>query len=244
MQRILVEGKRAVGVELRRRLETIPRRRGGLERRLGVDLPLPRRPRPPRAWPDWRIERSRYSMSLFVWYFGTKRKYEDVAHHTILLGPRYQAPPRHLRAEGARRRLLALPAPPTATDPSLAPENCDAFDVLSPVPHLDSGVDWRVKAEPYRKAVERYLSRTVMPGLADGDRHVADAHAAGFHDDLLSIKARPSGWSRCSRERVSSDRTTRAKTSRAVPRGRRHAPQRRGMPGVLVGARARLTVLP
>ena len=32
-------------------------------------------------------------MSLFVWYFGTSRKYEEVDHHTILLGPRYKGRP-------------------------------------------------------------------------------------------------------------------------------------------------------
>ena len=54
---------------------------------------------------------------------------------------------------------------PTATDPSLAPEGCDAFYVLSPVPHLGSGADWRQKAEPYRRAIARRLSETVLPGL-------------------------------------------------------------------------------
>ena len=43
-----------------------------------------------RRWTDRRIDRARYSMSLFVWYFGTRRTYPDVAHHTILLGPRYR----------------------------------------------------------------------------------------------------------------------------------------------------------
>ena len=48
-------------------------------------------PRHRRRWTDRRIRRARYSMSLFVWYFGTRRRYDDVAHHTILLGPRYRA---------------------------------------------------------------------------------------------------------------------------------------------------------
>ncbi len=43
-----------------------------------------------KRWTDKRIEKARYSMSLFVWYFGTRRQYPDVAHHTILLGPRYR----------------------------------------------------------------------------------------------------------------------------------------------------------
>ncbi len=87
-------------------------------------------------------------MSLFVWYFGTRRKYPDVPHHSILLGPRY----RELLDDIFDRKVLASDFSlylhrPTATDPSLAPEGCDAFYVLSPVPHLGSGVDWREKAD-------------------------------------------------------------------------------------------------
>ncbi len=96
-----------------------------------------------KRWTDQRIERARYSMSLFVWYFGVKRRYENVPHHMIMLGPRY----RELLADIFQRKILADDFSlylhrPTATDPSLAPPGCDAFYVLSPVPHLDSGIDW------------------------------------------------------------------------------------------------------
>ncbi|MBC8055492.1 MAG: phytoene desaturase [Rhizobiales bacterium] len=121
-----------------------------------------------KRWTDARIERARYSMSLFVWYFGTKRQYPDVAHHTIALGPRY----RELLTDIFDRKLLADDFSlylhrPTATDPSLAPEGCDAFYVLSPVPHLESGTDWAVHAEPYRLAIQQRLEATLLPGLAD-----------------------------------------------------------------------------
>lgn len=141
------------------------------------------------TWSNRRIERARYSMSLFVWYFGTKRKYPDVAHHTILLGPRYK----ELLDDIFERKVLADDFSlylhrPTATDPSMAPEGCDAFYVLSPVPHLDAGIDWKQRAEMYRRSIERYLSRTVMPGLED---QVVVSHMLtpqGFQDDLLSFK--------------------------------------------------------
>jgi phytoene desaturase len=121
-----------------------------------------------RHWTDRRIERARYSMSLFVWYFGTRRQYHDVAHHTIALGPRY----RELLTDIFERKVLADDFSlylhrPTATDPSLAPPGCDAFYVLSPVPHLQSGTDWSVHAEPYRLAIQQRLQATLLPGLAD-----------------------------------------------------------------------------
>ncbi len=121
-----------------------------------------------RRWTDRRIERSRYSMSLFVWYFGTRRQYGDVAHHTILLGPRY----RELLADIFTRKVLAEDFSlylhrPTATDPSLAPAGCDAFYVLSPVPHLGGDIDWSREAEGYRRKIMKALSETLLPGLEE-----------------------------------------------------------------------------
>jgi len=123
-------------------------------------------PRFRKRWTDRKIERARYSMSLFVWYFGTRRKYPDVQHHTIMLGPRY----RELLSDIFDRKTLADDFSlylhrPTATDPSLAPDGCDAFYVLSPVPHLDAGIDWCEAAEPYRARIARYLGETLLPGL-------------------------------------------------------------------------------
>jgi phytoene desaturase len=87
-----------------------------------------------RRWTDRRLARARYSMGLFVWYFGTSRRYPDVPHHTILLGPRYEG----LLADIFDRQVLAEDFSlylhrPTATDPSLAPPGCDTFYVLSAV---------------------------------------------------------------------------------------------------------------
>ncbi|MEL7025153.1 MAG: phytoene desaturase [Pseudomonadota bacterium] len=127
-----------------------------------------------RRWTDQRLRRAKYSMSLFVWYFGTDRRYEDVPHHMILLGPRY----RQLLKDIFDHKVLAEDFSlylhrPTATDPSLAPDGCDAFYVLSPVPHVKSGVDWSQMAEVYRKAIAASLAETVMPDL---ESHIATSH--------------------------------------------------------------------
>ncbi|MDQ0315490.1 phytoene desaturase [Amorphus orientalis] len=119
-----------------------------------------------RRWTNRRIDKARYSMSLFVWYFGTRRQYPDVDHHTILMGPRY----RGLLRDIFDRKVLADDFSlylhrPTATDPSLAPPGSDAFYVLSPVPHMDAGLDWAALAEPYRQRIEAYLEATLLPGL-------------------------------------------------------------------------------
>jgi phytoene desaturase len=125
-------------------------------------LPHPDR----RRWSSRKLDRARYSMSLFVWYFGTKRRYDDVNHHTIMLGPRYE----ELLGDIFDRKVLAGDFSlylhrPTATDSSLAPPGCDAFYVLSPVPHLQSGTDWRHEAELYRQEIAAHLEATLLPDL-------------------------------------------------------------------------------
>ncbi|MDX1419838.1 MAG: phytoene desaturase, partial [Rubricoccaceae bacterium] len=142
------------------------------------------------TWTDARLDRARYSMSLFVWYFGTDRPYPDVAHHSILLGPRYRGLldnifNGHHLAEDFSLYLHR----PTATDPSMAPDGHDAFYVLSPVPHLDSGDPWDdAQTERYRRAVERSLERTVLPGLSRHRTASLTLTPKGFLDDYLSVK--------------------------------------------------------
>jgi phytoene desaturase len=140
-------------------------------------------------WTDRRIERARYSMSLFVWYFGTRRRYPAVPHHTILLGPRYK----ELLTDIFRRKVLAEDFSlylhrPTATDPSLAPEGCDAFYVLSPVPHLQSGTDWSLTAETYRRAIMGELDKTVLPDLENQIATSRMLTPQDFQDRLSSFR--------------------------------------------------------
>ena len=140
-------------------------------------------------WTDQRIESGRYSMSLFVWYFGTDKQYTDVPHHTMVLGPRYEG----LLTDIFKHHKLTDDFSlylhrPTATDPSVAPAGCDAFYVLSPVPHLDSVTDWAAITESYKNAVAQRLEETLLPGLRS---HVISSHVMtpqDFQDRLLSFK--------------------------------------------------------
>jgi phytoene desaturase len=113
-----------------------------------------------------RLDRVDWSMSLFVLYFGTSRVYSDVAHHTIVFGPRYKG---LLDDIFGGSRLpddfsLYLHAP-TVTDPSLAPPGCSTFYVLSPVPHLGHApIDWDKVAEPYADKILAALE-VLLPDL-------------------------------------------------------------------------------
>jgi phytoene desaturase len=142
-----------------------------------------------RRWSERKLDRAKYSMSLFVWYFGTDRQYADVPHHMIMLGPRY----RELLDDIFERKVLADDFSlylhrPTASDSSLAPPGCDAFYVLSPVPNLDGDVNWDEMAEPYRARIERHLAETVLPDLPN---HVVTSRLltpVDFRDRLGSVK--------------------------------------------------------
>ncbi len=106
-----------------------------------------------------KLEKMDWSMSLFVLHFGTDIEYKDVAHHTILFGPRYKG----LLDEIFKGYKLPDDFSlylhvPTVTDPKLAPEGCSAGYVLAPVPHLGrANVDWDSIAEEYADKIIQAL---------------------------------------------------------------------------------------
>jgi phytoene desaturase len=120
-------------------------------------------------------------------YFGTDKKYEDLAHHEIIMGPRYK----ELVTDIFKKKHLADDFSlylhrPSATDPSLAPEGHDCWYVLSPVPHLASGTDWSKKGPEYRDRIVKYLEERYMPDLS---KHIVSEHYVTptyFRDTLNS----------------------------------------------------------
>lgn len=146
---------------------------------------------------DWWIKSKRYSMSLFVIYFGAKRRYSDpasptgqrLAHHNIIFSEEYK---------GLLRRIFGgsyLPEDfslylhmPSKTDPSLAPAGCESFYVLSPVPHLGANIDWTTQAKPYRDAIMQFLEDNYLPDLQANivAEHVIDP--LHFQDSLNSYQ--------------------------------------------------------
>ena len=125
-----------------------------------------------RRWTARRMDRSRWSMGLFVWYFGTKGtrgKWKDVGHHTILNGPRYKGLVNDIFLKGKLAEDMSLYVHrPTVTDPTAAPDGDDTFYALSPVPHLGhDAADWSEMADDYRAKVQNVLEQSLLPGLGD-----------------------------------------------------------------------------
>lgn len=126
---------------------------------------------PRRRWTNQRLARTKWSMGLFVWYFGTKGTrtlWPEVGHHTILNGPRYRGLIRDIFLKGTLADDMSLYVHrPSVNDPTVAPEGDDTFYALSPVPHLghSDSVDWQAEAERYRQKVQAVLEDQLLPGL-------------------------------------------------------------------------------
>jgi phytoene desaturase len=115
-----------------------------------------------------KIQRMNYSMGLFVYYFGSKKPYKNVAHHTICFGDSYK---KHLQ-KIFDEKILSEDISyylhrPSATDPNMAPEGQDAFYVLVPVPNNLSGINWKNEGEKFKKLVLNKMETTVLPGIKE-----------------------------------------------------------------------------
>jgi phytoene desaturase len=164
---ILLEGRRAVGVRLsdgsEHRADTVVCNADAAWAYQHL-IPAARR----RPTTTARLRTMAYSNSLFVIYFGTRRRYLDsrLAHHNIIIGPEYR---RQLRdifgARGLPEHLSLYLHMPTRTDETIAPSGCESFYVLALVPNLDAGVDWATRAQPLRDRIVRYLEERYLPDL-------------------------------------------------------------------------------
>ena len=115
-----------------------------------------------------KMKRMDYSMGLFVYYFGSKKKYSNVAHHTIYFGEAYE---KHLD-KIFEKKILSDDISyylhrPSATDPNMAPEGQDAFYVLVPVPNNLSKVNWIEEGDKFKDLVLDKMDKTVLPGIKE-----------------------------------------------------------------------------
>ena len=153
-----------------------------------------------------KLAAAHFSMGLFVVYFGTKRTYPDVAHHTIWLGERY----RELLNDIFNRKILADDFSlylhrPTATDSSFAPTGCDSFYVLCPVPNMLGNIDWAVEGPRLKNRIIQALGASILPDLEatvtadfymtpeNFQKDYLSAHGAGFS---VAPLFRQSAWFR------------------------------------------------
>jgi phytoene desaturase len=115
-----------------------------------------------------KMKRMDYSMGLFVYYFGSKKKYNNVAHHTIYFGESYE---KHLD-NIFEKKILSEDISyylhrPSATDPNMAPSDQDAFYVLVPVPNNLSKINWIDEGNKFKNLVLDKMDKTILPGIKE-----------------------------------------------------------------------------
>ena len=116
----------------------------------------------------WKKSRMDYSMGLFVYYFGTKKIYKDVAHHTIKFGEKYKE---HLEDIFENKKLNKDISyylhRPSATDSSMSPNGHDCFYVLVPVPNNQSSINWTEEGSKLKNLVIDKMEKHLLPKLKE-----------------------------------------------------------------------------
>jgi phytoene desaturase len=118
-----------------------------------------------RKWTDTRAAKQEYTMSCFLLFLGVKRRYPDLAHHTLILAERYK----ELLKDLFDRKILPedfsmyLHAP-TRSEDGMAPPGCESLMVLVPVANNRSGIDWKKESAAYADRVLDFLEKW---GLTD-----------------------------------------------------------------------------
>ena len=132
---------------------------------------------------------SRHSMGLFVLFFGTKKKYSNIKHHTIIFGKEY----RELLDKIFLRKQLSNDISiylhrPTATDKSFAPKGCDSFYALIPVPDLSAKINWKEEGKHFKENVLNILDEKILPNLKKNIIDPFYMTPKDFEKDYLAFK--------------------------------------------------------
>ncbi len=132
--------------------------------------------------------KKQYSMGLYVLYFGTKKLYPDVAHHSIWMGPRFKELLSEIfDAKHMSEDFSLYVHRPTATDKSFAPDNCESFYVLCPVPNLQGNVNWETEGPVLRDRIVTALEDTILPELSSVIEEVFWMTPEDFANDYRSM---------------------------------------------------------
>lgn len=113
------------------------------------------------------LSRKRWSPSLFVVHFGVKGDYPDIAHHSILFGPRYKGLLDDIYGGTVPDDFSLYLHHPSITDPAMAPPGHSTFYALAPVAHLAKAkADWDGEfGSRFADAILGEVERRVAPGL-------------------------------------------------------------------------------
>ncbi|HWG14249.1 MAG TPA: phytoene desaturase family protein [Streptosporangiaceae bacterium] len=115
----------------------------------------------------WRPRPLRPAPSAVVLHAGTRRRWPDTAHHTILFGAAWDQTFDEIIDRGQLMHDPSLlVSRPTATDPGLAPDGADLLYILAPAPNLARGwLDWDRIGSGYADDLAATVADRLLPGL-------------------------------------------------------------------------------
>jgi phytoene desaturase len=114
------------------------------------------------------IKRLKYSPSCVTLLVGSSKKYDFAAHHNIHFGHSWDGVFDELIK---KKQLMSDPSilvtVPTHDDPDLAPTGKHSYYILFPTPNLDSDIDWKKQAGPYRDQMIKTIEERGYSGFGD-----------------------------------------------------------------------------
>ena len=114
------------------------------------------------------IKRLKYSPSCVTLLVGSSKKYDFAAHHNIHFGHSWDGVFDELIK---KKQLMSDPSilvtVPTHDDPDLAPAGKHSYYILFPTPNLDSDIDWKKQAGPYRDQMIKTIEERGYTGFGD-----------------------------------------------------------------------------
>lgn len=115
-----------------------------------------------------KVRNLKYSPSCVTLLVGTKKKYDQLAHHNIHFGQSWNG----VFDELINKKTLMtdpsfLVTIPTYDDPELAPKDHSSYYILFPTPNLEAKIDWKLEATRYRDEMLRVMESRGYEGFAN-----------------------------------------------------------------------------
>ena len=115
-----------------------------------------------------KVKQLKYSPSCVTMLVGTKKSYDNLAHHNIHFGESWDQVFKELITD---KKLMTDPSflvtSPSKDDPTLAPKDRSSYYILFPTPNLDANIDWRTEGPKYRDEMLRVMEHRGYEGFAD-----------------------------------------------------------------------------
>ena len=115
-----------------------------------------------------KVKQLKYSPSCVTMLVGTKKSYDNLAHHNIHFGESWDQVFKELITD---KKLMTDPSflvtIPSKDDPTLAPKDRSSYYILFPTPNLDANIDWRTEGPKYRDEMLRVMEHRGYEGFAD-----------------------------------------------------------------------------